>query len=89
MLLTMLVINETSLQHSQHRLYTLLHLHALVCEVCIVYVGVHEIDKEKHPDCLADSCKRLSVNQMAAGSRLPRSSHGFFSPFSTFSNTLL
>ena len=26
--------------------------------------------RRKHPDCLADSCKRLSVNRMAAGLRL-------------------
>ena len=32
----------------------------------------------KHPDCLADSCKRLSVNQMAADLRLSRCNHGFF-----------
>ena len=31
----------------------------------------------KNLDRLADSCKRSSVNQMAASSRLPRSSHGF------------
>ena len=37
--------------------------------------------KEKIPNRLADFCKRSSVNQMAAGSRLPRSSHGIFSPF--------
>jgi len=37
--------------------------------------------KEKIPDCLVDFCKRSSINQMAAGSRPPRSSHGIFSPF--------
>ena len=46
-----------------------------------------KITRRKHPDHLVDSCKRSSVNRMAAGSRLPRSSHGFFSPFSNFSNT--
>ena len=40
--------------------------------------SIHEIDKEKHPDHLADSCKHSSANRMAAGSRLSRSSHGFF-----------
>jgi len=45
--------------------------------------------KEKLPDHLVDFCKCLSVNQMAAGSRLPKSSHGMFSPFyyTNFSNT--
>ena len=28
---------------------------------------MHEISKEKNPDHLADSCKRFSINQMAAG----------------------
>ena len=37
--------------------------------------------KEKIPDHLVDFCKRSNANQMAAGSRLPRSSHGIFSPF--------
>ena len=46
-----------------------------------------KITRRKHPDHLVDSCKRLSVNRMASGSRLPRFSHGFFSPFSDFSNT--
>ena len=46
------------------------------------------LTRRKHPDHLADSCKRSSINRMAADSRLPRSSHGFFCPFSTFSNTL-
>ena len=31
------------------------------------------------PDRLVDSCKHSNINQMAAGSRLPRSSHGIFS----------
>jgi len=39
---------------------------------------MYENSKKKIPDCLADSCKLSSINQMAAGSRLPRSSHGFF-----------
>ena len=47
-----------------------------------------KIVRRKYPDRLADSCKRLSANRMAAGSRLPRSSHGFFSSFSYFSNIL-
>ena len=34
-------------------------------------------------------CKRLSVNWMAAGSRLPRSSHGFFLLSPTFQTHLL
>ena len=37
-----------------------------------------KIVRRKYPDCLPDSCKHSSVNRMAAGSRLPRSSHGFF-----------
>ena len=37
---------------------------------------------------LADSCKHSSVNQMAAGLRLPRSIHDLFSSFSYFSNIL-
>jgi len=37
--------------------------------------------KEKIPDHLVDFCKSLSVNQMAASSRLP------MDPFSNFSNT--
>jgi len=37
--------------------------------------------KKKIPDRLVDFCKRSTVNQMAAGSRLPKSSHGIFSPF--------
>ena len=41
--------------------------------------------KEKVPDRLVDSCKHSSINWMAAGSRLPRSSHGIFS--TNFSNT--
>ena len=31
-----------------------------------------KIIRRKHPDHLVDSCKRSSVNRMAAGSRLPR-----------------
>ena len=45
-----------------------------------------KLTRRKHPDHLADSCKHSSVNQMAAGLRLPRSSHGFFllsPPFQT------
>jgi len=37
--------------------------------------------KEKIPDHLIDSCKRLSINWIAAGSRL--SSHEIFSPYLT------
>ena len=29
-----------------------------------------KITRKKHSDCLVDSCKHLSINQMAAGSRL-------------------
>ena len=47
-----------------------------------------KIVRRKYPDNLADSCKCSSVNRMAAGSRLTRSSHGFFSSFSYFSNIL-
>ena len=48
-----------------------------------------KLTRRKHPYRLVDSCKRLSVNRMTAGLTLPKSSHGFFfSPFSTFSNTL-
>ena len=39
------------------------------------------------PDYLVDSCKHLSVNRMAAGSRLPKSSHGIFLLSTNFSNT--
>ena len=46
-----------------------------------------KITRRKHPDRLVDSCKRSSVNRMAAGSRPPRSSHGFFLLPATFSNT--
>jgi len=51
-----------------------------------VFVGMKDIHlkhKDKYPDHLADSCKRSSVNRMAAGS-----SHGFFSSFTYFSNML-
>ena len=44
--------------------------------------------KEKIPDRLVDFCKRSSVNRMAAGSRLPRSSHGIFLLSTNFSHTL-
>ena len=48
-----------------------------------------KLTKRKHPDHLADSCKHLSVNWMAAGSRLPMQVQSWiFSPFSTFSNIL-
>ena len=40
---------------------------------------------KKHPDCLADSCKQMSVYQMAAGLRLSRCNHGF-SSFLNLSN---
>ena len=42
----------------------------------------------KHPDCLADSCKCSSVSQMAAGSRLSRCNHGFFSFLHLFQTCL-
>ena len=35
-----------------------------------LWIHIHEIE---HPGCLADSCKCLSINRMAAGLRLPRS----------------
>jgi len=38
----------------------------------------------KYPDCLADSCKRLSVNQVAAGSRLSWCIMDFFLLSATF-----
>ena len=41
----------------------------------------------KYPDCLADSCKRSSVNRMAAGSRLQVQVMDFFF-FHLFSNML-
>ena len=47
-----------------------------------------KIVRRKHPNCLADSCKCLSVNRMAAGLRLPRSSHGFFFFHLLFKHTL-
>ena len=47
-----------------------------------------KLTRRKHPDRLADSCRRSSVNQMAAGSRPPIGPVMDFSPFSTFSNTL-
>jgi len=34
--------------------------------------------RRKNPDCLADSCKHSSVNQMAAGSRLQAQVMDFF-----------
>ena len=40
----------------------------------------------KHPDRLADFCKRSSVNWMAAGSRLSKCSHNFFLLPASFSN---
>ena len=43
-----------------------------------------KIVRRKYPDCLADSCKRSSVNRMAAGSKLSMD----FSSFSYFSNIL-
>ena len=36
-----------------------------------------KISRRKHPDRLVDPCKHSNVNQMAAGLRPPRSSHGF------------
>ena len=51
----------------------------------LLLIHIREIE---HPGCLADSCKRLSVNRMAVGLRLPLGhySHGFFllsPPFQT------
>ena len=48
-----------------------------------------KITRRKHPDHLVDSCKRLSINRMAAGLRLPRSSHGFFLLSPTFQTHLI
>jgi len=53
----------------------------------VLRIQIHENRKTKLPDRLADSCKHSSVNWMAAGLRLPRSSQGFCS-FFYFSNTL-
>jgi len=50
----------------------------------VLWIQIHENRKEKLPDRLADSCKHLSVNRMAAGSRVPRSSQGVFLLSSTF-----
>jgi len=33
------------------------------------------------PDCLVDFCKCSNINQMAAGLKLCRCSHGIFNPF--------
>ena len=47
--------------------------------------------KEKIPDRLVDFCKHLSINRIAAGSRLPSQvMHGNFSPFNQlFKHTLV
>ena len=45
-----------------------------------------KLTRRKHPDRLANSCKRPSINGMAPGLRLPKFHHGFFllsSPFQT------
>jgi len=47
---------------------------------------LYKNSKEKIPNYLVDFCQHLSVNQMAAGSRLPGPVMEFFSPFSNFSN---
>jgi len=39
----------------------------IACEI-----PIHENSKKKIPDCLVDSCKRLRVNRMAVGLKLPR-----------------
>jgi len=44
----------------------------------VLWIQMHENRKKNLPDSLADSCKHSSVNQTAAGSRLPRSSQSFF-----------
>jgi len=46
-----------------------------------------KIARRNYPDHQIDCCKRSSTNRIAAGSRLPRFSHGFFS-FLNFSNTI-
>ena len=43
----------------------------------------------KYPDRLADSCKRSSVNRMAAGSRLSSCILDFFSCLQLFKHTVL
>ena len=47
-----------------------------------------KLTRRKYPNCLEDS-KRSSVNWMAAGSRLSRSSHGFFLLCTTFQTYLI
>ena len=40
----------------------------------------------KHPDRLADPCKHLSINWMAASERLSKCNHEFFLLSASFSN---
>ena len=47
----------------------------MVYEQLYMYI---KLTKRKDPDQIANSCKRLSINQIAAGLRLLRYSHGFF-----------
>ena len=64
----------------------------IMCKHCSYYFYGYKymkIVRRKYPDCLADSCKRSSVNRMAAGLRLPRSSHGFFLLSPTFQTYLV
>ena len=51
----------------------------------ILWIQIH---KERIPDHLADCCKHLSINWMAAGSKLLRYSHGIFLLPSNFKHTL-
>ena len=50
---------------------------------------MHKISGRKCSDPLVDSCKHLSVSQMTAGSRLPRSCHGIFFLSPTFQTHLI
>ena len=48
-----------------------------------------QIRGRKHPDHLADSCKRLSINQIATGLRLSWCIMDFFSCLQLFKYTLI
>jgi len=50
----------------------------------ILLMQIPENRKKKLPDHMADSCKHLSINQMAASLKLPRSGHWFFLLSSSF-----
>ena len=52
--------------------YTLLYRMHIATVSAINPIDVpFRLTRRKHPDRLADSCKRLSINRMAASSRLP------------------